>query len=205
MTSRVRFLCVALVLAVLLTVSSAPNGAAAGATIRGDPQAAREVEAAFKKFLEAKTWRSRMSGPAARGMVTTTEHVAPDRFHMTMEQGSTRTEIFMIGRQVWMRSGGSCTKMPAAPGIRNPKEMMEHGSAGTSITVSRLGRTTIAGTAAQGYELVIESQRTTVRERLYVAIDGGFPRRLEMESEQGSLTIDYTDFDTPITINDPPC
>jgi outer membrane lipoprotein-sorting protein len=72
------------------------------------------------------------------------------------------------------------------------------------ITVARGGPETVEGTATMSYNLTIETQGRQFRQKLYVATATGYPRRLEMSSDQGTVTIDYFDFDAPITIN-PPC
>jgi hypothetical protein len=192
---------IAIILPAAFIVILAGAGTSAAPTIKGDQQAGREVASAFEKFLAAKTWRTRMS---AGGGTIVTEHVAPDRFHVTIAQGNTSTEIYLIGRQTWMRTTSGCTRTPGGVAMRNPREMMEHG-ADTVITASRLGPATIDGTATQGYALIVEAQGTTTREKLYVANATGYPRRLEIEAAQGATVIDYFDFNAPITINDPPC
>lgn len=200
-----RRLAVILLSALLVLVLSTVDIRAATPTVKGDAQAAREMQAAFQKFMAAKTFRSRISGSGSGGAITTTDYVAPDRFHLTIAQGTNRTEMYLIGRQIWIRSADGCSKLPAAVPFMNPKEIMEHGAADTIITVSRTGPATIEGTATQSYALVVESKGTTAREKLYVANDTGFPRRIEVESPRGSVVIDYSDFNAPITINDPPC
>ncbi len=180
-----------------LPVTAAPTGP----TFKGDPRAVAEVQAAFQKFAAARTWRSRMT---SGGSTTTTAFVAPDRFHMTITQGNTTTEMFLIGREMWMKSGGTCQKLPAAVPVKTPKEMIEHGDTEITITVARGDAETVEGTPTQTYLLTVESRGTTVREKLYVATASGLPRRLEIRGTQPT-TIDYFDFGAPITINSPPC
>lgn len=180
-----------------LPVTAAPTGP----TFKGDPRAVAEVQAAFQKFAAARTWRSRMTSGDS---TTTTAFVAPDRFHMTIVQGKETTEMFMIGREVWMKSGGTCQKLPAAVPVKTPKEMIEHGDAQTTVTVARGGAETVEGTPTQTYVLTVESRGTTVREKLYVATASGLPRRLEIAGTP-PVTIDYFDFGAPIAINSPPC
>ncbi len=195
-----------IMLAVLLLLAlSAADSRGAVPAMKGDPQGVQEVQAALQKFSAARTWRTRISGGGSGGAITTTEYVAPDRFHLTITQGTERTEMFLIGRQFWMRTATGCNKPPFAVPIMNPKEMMEHSSADTIITVSRTGPVTVEGTATQSYALVVESKGDTTREKLFVANETGFPRRIEVESSRGPVVIDYADFNAPITINDPPC
>ncbi|MDQ7849760.1 MAG: hypothetical protein QN152_04560 [Armatimonadota bacterium] len=190
-----------LVTGALSLASPVASGAPANLTWKGDPQAVAEVQAAFQKFAAARTWRARMTSGDS---TTTTAFVAPDRFHMTIVQGKETTEMFLVGREVWMKSGGTCQKLPAAPPVKTPKEMIEHGGAATTITVTRAGREAVGGTPTQTYLLTVESRGTTARQKLYVATTSGLPRRLEIQ-ETPPATIDYFDFGASITINSPPC
>lgn len=195
---------IAVVLAVL-TLLPTPVVRAAAPTIKGDPQAVAELQAVFQRFLAARSWRTRMrSGDTT----TTTEFVAPDRFHLIIAHGTRdSTEMFIIGRQVWLRSSEGCNKLPAAMpfNFANPREMTEHGAADTTITVTRGGSEAVDGTPTRTYLLVVETKGVTVREKMYVATATGFPRRLEIQTERGPLILDYFDFNAPIAINDPPC
>ncbi|MBI3998793.1 MAG: hypothetical protein HY355_07135 [Armatimonadetes bacterium] len=193
-------LCAAALLCAL--VVPAALAAPARPQMQGDPQAVAEVTAAFQKFAAARTWRARMAIPG--GGVNTTEFVAPDRFRMVMTQGNQTTEMFMIGREMWMRSGGTCQKLPATIPVMNPKEMAEH-SGDTTITVARGGPEAVDGTPTQTYMLTVETRGTTVRQKLFVATGTGLPRRIEIQNPQGTMTVDYYDYDAQITINNPPC
>jgi len=187
----------------ILGPAPAAFAAPSGPTFQGDPQAVAEVQAAYQKFGAARTWRAKMTFPGGGG-TQTVEFVAPDRFHMIMNQGGRTTEMFMIGRDFWMRSGNTCQKLPASMPVANPREMMQSGSQAT-ITVARSGPEAVEGTPTQTYMVTVDAQGTQSRQKLYVASAGGLPRRLEIQSPQGTMTIDYSDYDAQITINDPPC
>ncbi len=191
---------VLLLAAVALLLPLLPVRAAPGPTFKGDPQAVAEVQAAFQKFTAAPSWRSRMTG--AGGNVLT-EYVAPDRFHMVMTQNNQTTEIFVIGRDAWMKSPGSCAKMPANVPMRNPKDMAAHASADSTITVAKSGPATIEGTATQSYMVTTVSGGTTTTEKLYVATGTGLIRRMEIQGREPT-TIDYFDYNVPLKV-DPPC
>lgn len=190
--------------AVLVVVSLPLAGTAAPPTptIKGDPQAVQELQAVFQRFLAARSWRARMTSGEG---TTTTAYVAPDRFQVIVGQGAQRAEMFIIGRQFWLRGTEGCIRLPTALPFTNPREIIERGEPGTTITVSRGGPEAVEGIPTQTYLLVVESRGTTVREKMYVATATGLPRRVEMQTDQGRMTIDYTDFNGPITINDPPC
>ncbi len=191
---------VLLLAAVVLLLPPSPVHAAPGPTFKGDPQAVAEVQAAFQKFTAARSWRSRMTG--AGGNVLT-EYVAPDRFRMVMTQDNQTTEMFMIGRDVWMKSGGTYSKMPANVPVRNPKDIAAHASADSTITVAKGGPATIEGTATQSYTVTTESRGTTTAEKLYVATGTGLIRRIEIQGREPT-TIDYFDYNIPLKV-DPPC
>lgn len=196
--SRAAALAVTILLLVSLTAAAAP----AGATFKGDPQAISELQAAYAKFANAKSYRVRM---VAEGQTTTTmEFVLPDRFRMVIRSGSDATEITNIGPDQWIKSGSICAKSPVKAPVANPREYIEHFS-DTTITVTKGGRETVEGTATQTYMLVVETRGSaTIQQKFHVAVGTGYPRRIEMQTSRGPLTIDYFDFDAAIRI-DPPC
>lgn len=194
----------ALVLAAMVALALGHAGtvaAQAGPTFGGDPQAVAEVTAAFQKFSAARSWRARMTSPD--GTSTATEFVAPDRFRMVLTQGNTTTEIFIIGRETWVREGGNCSKLAATIPVTNPKDLAEQTGADT-ITVTRGNPEIVDATPTQTYTMAVESRGTTTRQKLYVATATGLPSRIEVQASQGTMRVDYFDFGAPITIN-PPC
>ncbi len=194
-------LALAAMAALALGLAAGTVAAQAGPTFRGDPQAVAEVTAAFQKFGAARSWRSRMT--LSVGTTTATEFVAPDRFRMVLTQGNQTTEIFLIGRETWVRAEGTCQKLDATIPVTNPKDLAEQTGAET-ITVTRGNPESVDGTPTQTYTMVVESRGTTTRQKLYVATATGLHRRIEVQASQGTLLIDYFDFGAPITIN-PPC
>ena len=196
----VRVRVAALVLSLLLPVIV--TAAPAGPRFQGDPQAIAEVQAAFQKFGAAKSWRARMSSP--QGGTQTMEHVTPDRYRMVLTQGNQTTEMFIIGNEMWLRQGGTCQKMPAAVPVQNPRQYVEH-ETDTTITVTKGGPETVEGTPTQTYMMTVETRGQQSRQKLFVATGTGLPRRIEVQSQQGTTTIDYLDYDAPITISNPPC
>lgn len=67
------------------------------------------------------------------------------------------------------------------------------------------GPETIEGISTQTYTMIVETQGKQVRQKLYVATGSNLLRRIEIPSDQGTTSIDYFDYDTQITINNPPC
>ena len=189
-----------LVLMLSLGVTAGAAAGPAGPSFQGDPQAIAEVQAAFQRFAAAPTYRARMT---TAGVTQTMEHVAPDRFHVLIP-GDQPAEMFIIGRDSWMRTGGTCQKLSTAVPSANPREVMEY-SADTKITVTRGGPQTVDGTPVQTYIMAVEFQGNQIQERLFVATGTGLPRRVEIRSGQATTVVDYVDYGTPITINNPPC
>lgn len=193
-------------LAMILNLSWSMGAAAGppGPVYQGDAQAVAEVQAVTQRFLAATTWRVRITPPGERAQ--TMEYVAPNRFHMLMPSpGSQQSEMFMIGDDVWARTGGSCQKMPVAVPFANPREAMEHRGSG-KITVTRDGPGTVEGTPAQTYLVTtVDTQGVQVQQKLFVATATGLPRRIEVRSDRGTTVIDYLDYGAPIAINNPPC
>jgi len=179
----------------------------AGPVFQGDPQAIAEIQAAFQKFFTAHTWRARLATPGSGGTaggVQTMDHVAPDKFHMTFSQGGQTSDMFVIGSDAWMRAGGTCQKLPGARPMVNPRQAMEQRS-DARITVTRGGAETVDGAPTQTYFLMVEAQGNQAKEKLFVATGTGLPRRVEIPSNEGTIVIDYFDYDAPITISNPPC
>ncbi len=199
---RVRILAA---LSFVLVAAAAGLPAGAGPAVQGDPQAVAEVTAAFQRFGSVRTWRARISTGRA-GVVQIMEFVAPDRFRTQISEGGTTIETFAIGREFWMRAGGTCQKLPAPmPGMANPRDF-EPGSGQSTMIVARGGAETIEGVATQTYTMTIEMRGSRVNQKLFVATGTGLPRRIEIPSTEGPpLIIDYYDFDAPITISNPPC
>lgn len=189
-----------------LVLSVTASAGPVGPVLQGDPQAAAEVQAAFQKFASAHTWRARISssGGGTQADAQMMDHVAPDKFRMTLSQGGQTSEMFLLGHDTWVRAEGVCQKLPAAIPMVNPREAMEHGT-DTRITVTRGGPETVEGTSTKTYMMTVETQGRQLRQKLYVATGTGLPRRIEFASDGGTTVIDYFDFDAPITIKNPPC
>ncbi len=63
---------------------------------------------------------------------------------------------------------------------------------------------TVEGTPTQTYNVVITAKGKTIRQKMYVATQTGYPRRVEDSGQEGTVVIDYWDFNAAITI-EPPC
>jgi malate synthase len=203
---------IALVLALSAVLPAASAGPAP--TIRGDPQVLTEVQAAQNKFASAKSWRSRMTmsvpGQSVPLPPRTTEFVAPDRTRMTWADGRGGTAGHIrIGGDSWTFGTGGCIK--TASGVRPPGPDARDAVLGPSdatLEIAKGGRETVEGMVTQTYTRAYTTSDGQMREKLFVAVDSGYFRRIEIVvSRDGvtvTMTMDYVDYDSPITIS-PPC
>jgi hypothetical protein len=187
----------AVLLTVALVVPIVAVAGPAGPTIQGDPQAVAEYRAAYEKFGSARTWRSKMTAGAQGAM--TIEYVAPDRTRFIFAGG----EFIMIGDTQWSRDPGRCVKLPQKVRLPDPREGVQQES-DTIVQVARGGAEAVEGTPTQTYNVMISAKGKTIRQKMYVAIQTGYPRRVENSGQEGTVVIDYWDFNAAITI-EPPC
>ncbi|MDR7572202.1 MAG: hypothetical protein QN194_04680 [Armatimonadota bacterium] len=202
-----RTLCQAMLVALLIAGALGPasplaSGAPSKLTWKGDPQAVAEVQAAFKRFAAARSWRSRtISGEGT----TTVAFVAPDRTHTITVRGGKTEEVFVIGGQMWTKTGGSCTKLPISMKLPSPGDLLSlEPEEPTTITVTRGGVETIQGAVMQTYLVTSVTNDLTTRSKIYVAKTGGLVRRIVNLDETPPSTTDFFDYGAPITIR-PPC
>jgi hypothetical protein len=67
------------------------------------------------------------------------------------------------------------------------------------------GEESIDGTPVTVFRVVMGHGDDSMQMRLSTLGPGGLPRRMEVETEQGSMTMDYHDFGAPIAIEFPAC
>jgi hypothetical protein len=93
----------------------------------------------------------------------------------------------------------------------SPGSAMMGGPMRGDITVSTLGEVMIDGAKTQEYEYTNASAQQgrgfSNKMHVYLLQDGGLPRRIEMLGEKGTPigTMDYYDYNAPITIEMPKC
>jgi outer membrane lipoprotein-sorting protein len=167
-----------------------------GGLMQGDPQAVAEYRSAQEKFGSARTFRSKMT--AAQGAMTI-EYVAPDRRRIIFTGG----EFIIIGETMWSRAPSRCVKLPQKMPLPDPREAIEQGADAT-FEVAKGAAEAVEGTPTQTYNAVITAKGKTIRQKMYVATQTGYPRRVENAAQEGTVVIDYWDFNTAIAI-EPPC
>jgi outer membrane lipoprotein-sorting protein len=184
---------------VLLIALALPTVIVAGPapTIQGDPAAVAEYVAAFQKFSASSTYRSKMS--SAQGALNM-EVVRPDRMRFAIQGG----QFVRIANATWTIVSGQCTRVPSSSfRMPNPEDYAQQDSDST-IQVTKTGAEAVEGDPTLTYNVVVTSKGKTGRQKVYVATQTGYPRRIEASSPEGNATIDYWDFNANITI-EPPC
>lgn len=184
-------------------------GAAAQLTVKGDARAWQEVTAAYEKLAKLKSYRVKMTMEGQPGAMVT-EHVNPGRTRMVMTvQGMTLESVTVDGKTAYRQTGGgpqgsawTCRSMPAG-GVQAPPEPKAFKG---EVTAGRIADATVEGTKTSGYEYTWVTQGQSIKQRLYVAGDG-LPRRMVVLDAAGKAqtTMDYYDFNAPITIEAPKC
>jgi hypothetical protein len=131
------------------------------------------------------------------------EFVALDRIRALFVLGM---EIIIVGKDTATRvdiSPWECRPIADLP-LPDPKPQWTG-----EVSVTRLGPVMIDGARTRGYQLAIAEtgSTSTSNHKLFVLEDGGLPRRLEDLDAAGNVTgtIDYYDFNVPISIGLPKC
>jgi len=194
------------VIAVAVVLSLAAT-VAAQVTVKGDARAWQEVGAAYDRLAKLRTYRVKMK-VEGQAMTMVIEFANPDRTRTLMQAEGFTMETVTVGSQIQYRmvpAGAPAPWQCAAP-PRMTQTPDDARSARGEVTISRLGEVTIEGVKTQGYDYSWTSQGQTVRQRLYVAGDG-MPKRLVVLDSAGKvqLTMDYYDFNAPITIEFTKC
>jgi outer membrane lipoprotein-sorting protein len=178
----------------------------------GDPKA--DVVKASKKFLDLPQFTAKMNGQAAAGnMSMTLEYQAPDRFHMTGVDPTTRnqTEMIMIGKDMYIQGGGRWMKMPNAAGASMPnlRQYFDEKGLSTLQDVKYEGDETLDGRSMHVYSYHNTQTNANMpfpfNSKIWVGAADGLPHKIEVTYENGqlkSMTINY-DFDKPVDIKAP--
>jgi len=188
--------------------------AAAGAqvTVKGDAAAWREVTAAYENLGKLKSFRMKMEPVGQTDGAFVIEKVPPDRSRVLIQsQQGVGIEMISVGNEVRSRvNTGPNQATPwqcrAAPvqARAEPDPLKAKGE----VTLSRLPDATIDGARARGYRSTMTFEGKPSHSRIFVLVDRNLPRRTEVLDDAGSkveMTIDYYDFNAPITIDLPKC
>lgn len=193
----------------LALVATVAAPAAAQLTVKGDAQAWQDVVAAYQRLTTLRTYRVKISGSATPGPVTV-EVVNPDRRRTVATLGTQRTtEVITVGRESRTRVGTGPWQCQGPIGFGFGSVPFDPKAMKGEVTVSRVGPVTLDGTRMLAYRVAYGPAGTdrVTHTRLYVLADSGLPRRSDVYGTDGkvSTTIDFFDFNAPITIELPKC
>lgn len=192
--------------------SSTSTPASDAAPPSGDPKA--DVVAASKKFLDLPQFTAKMNGQAATGNMTMDlEYQAPDRFHMSGTDPSThnRTEMIMIGKDMYIQGGGRWMRMPNSTGqaLPNLRQYFDEKGLTTLQDVRYVGDETLDGRPMHIYSYHNSQTNANMplpfSSKIWVGSADGLPHKIEVTYEQGqmkTMTITY-DFEKPVDIKPP--
>jgi hypothetical protein len=192
-------------MSLLLAGLLAPPPAGAAMVVKGDPQAWSEVRAAMLRLVNAKTYRTKMTGTDGTTMVI--ETVLPDRFHTQGTFGGQMAEMISVGTTSRMRQASGPWFCPPGSQAAPPVPKVDPDTMADEITVQRGPASVIDGVPTQSYAYTTKSRDLTTRTRLYIATATGLPKRVELLNDSGAVTstFDYYDVGAPITIELPNC
>jgi outer membrane lipoprotein-sorting protein len=166
-----------------------------------------ELQAAFVKFLAAKSFRATMVDAGRGQALGELEFVAPDRYRIRMA-GDVPAQV-VIGDTLYMDMGGRSMKLPVPAGEmtaryrdRSVLDRLRH-----DLEVTALGSERLDGELARVYRYTsTEDKRTTVK--TWVSEASGMPLQFETGSEAGgglqTVRVRYRDYGDPAIRIDPP-
>lgn len=188
----------------VIAVFLATLGATAGPVVKGDPKAYAEIKAAFVKWLHVKSYRAKQASEKMGSM--TMEFVSPDRYHIVQKMGGVVAETINVGKEGRLRQGGGPWQcLPEQePMSFNLKDMEEIKG---EVTAAKGPVVAIDGVQTQSYTYSTNENGKTSNQKLFVALTNGLPKRIQGLDKQGAVkwSIDYFDYNAPITITVPPC
>jgi outer membrane lipoprotein-sorting protein len=177
----------------------------------GDPKS--DFVRASKKFLDLPQFTATMDGTGKSSVSLELEFQAPDRFHMSGVDPTThnRSEMVMIGRDIYIQSGGRWQKIPGdsnAP-IPNLREFFDQEGLKTLKDAKYDGDETLDGVPMHLYSYQSNQVNANMpypfTSKIWVGAADGLPHKIEVTYQQGDLktmTITY-DFEKPVDIKPP--
>jgi outer membrane lipoprotein-sorting protein len=192
------------------TTASTGDGSDA-APPSGDPR--NDVITASKKFLDLPQFSAEMNGRGKMDMRMKLDYQAPDRYHMTSLTQSEvgMSEFYIIGKDMYFRTGEKWQKMPGAAGqsMPNLRKMFDEDGLKSLQNVEYLGEDSLDGEAMHKYAYRNTKTGPDVpypfKSTIWVSKSDGLPHKIEVEYEQGdlkSMTINY-DFSSKVDIKPP--
>lgn len=175
------------------------------ATASSDPKA--DIVAASKKFVELPSFTAKMNGTGTADFQTTVVYIAPDRYHIT--QGGNKMETIIVGKETFMKRGGSWSKLPVDVGSMIPNLRDSYTEEGLKMLsdAKYIGEETIDGKVALAYTYTNTSTKikTPFTSKMWIAKDSGLPLKTIIDYtgiDLKQMTIVY-DTETPVKIEAP--
>lgn len=148
-----------------------------------------KAQAAFRSL---KSWHA--DELPSNGKVITVDFVAPDRWRI---QPNPQIEELLIGNDLYMVRDGKSTKLPF--GGQMAQKMIESASFSVQQDVKNtardLGMQTVDGVSLHAYSFDSGGSHVT----LYLD-SNSLPQQSLVQSNRGTMTIKYSKFNEPITI-----
>jgi hypothetical protein len=174
--------------------SRAGEGSSTISNPGSDPRG--EVETLARNFLAIKAFRGTANATGKTPMQMQVDYVAPDRYHLKMGQG---LESIVIGKDTYMKLGGSWKKFPGESGKEIPsmRDMFTEEGLKQLSDVKYSGEESLNGETM----LVYTYRGKTLGEpmpydsKMFVSKATGLPARIEITYQSDVLqkmTIDYT-------------
>ncbi|HEX8250618.1 MAG TPA: hypothetical protein VF599_20765 [Pyrinomonadaceae bacterium] len=188
-----------------------PFGGAGGVSESTDPKDA--VQAAFRKFMDAKFYHSIVKTKNAQAEIETEiDFNAPDRFWIKNNISNYNSEIIITGGDSYSRTNdGKWTKMPAgqAPSAKDMRGSMTDEYFTSMKDFEAAGRENLNGKETVVYKFK-SSYGGESASKVWVATDTGLPLRVDTEGVYGgtpvqtSIVYDYdkeTKIEAPKLVN----
>jgi hypothetical protein len=176
--------------AALLAIAVTPMAAQAGPS--------DEVLAAATNFQALKFWHA---DEAVGGRTMSIDFAAPDRFRLQMPMGTQ----YMIGSDVYLTVAGHTMKMPmpqAGAMIAQLRSPAAAANFAKNHTIRDLGASRVGDVPTHAYAFDDTTNGVTTHNVLDIG-PHQLPYRMTVDSGKSKVTITYSKFGEPVTINPP--
>ena len=190
------------------TNSNSGGSSKSTTTASSDPK--QDIINASKKFIDLPSFSAKMVGTGVNELRMQVDYVAPDRYHMQYLGGTAvGMEIIIIGKETYMKTGGTWRKTPGGMGEAMPtlRDSFTEEGLKTLNDVKFDGDDTVAGKPAlvYSYKNVTPQGNYPFHSKIWIGKDTGLPMKIEVNYENGTLkqmNVAY-DTETPISIERP--
>jgi hypothetical protein len=161
-----------------------------------------DIEAVVKEFASIKSFRAKMTleSPGQQRQSGTLEYVQPDRMRVVFEGTAASGELISIGKDTYLKLGGSWTKLPPSAGAQAFDFQALSNSLADTTAAARAtkgGTTTVEGKRCQLYTVTVNADSTE-----YCVAENRFVRVVERIGTS-TITIVFVNYNTSIEIRPP--